>query len=110
MQNLVEHAVILSRDGVLLNPLHKKQTTHMIPGLHRARTFQSSMTLEDSDRALIEETLQQVGWMVGGPRGAPARLGLKRTTLLARMRRMDISRPIPQEETDVVALAPACLH
>jgi transcriptional regulator with GAF, ATPase, and Fis domain len=99
LQNLVERAVILSRDGVLPNPLHKKQTELMIPGVHRARTFQSSMTLEDSDRALIVETLEQVGWIVGGPRGAAAKLGLKRTTLLAKMRRLGISRPIHQEGT-----------
>src|SRR6201981_1473173 len=47
LQNLVERAVILSRDGVLPNPLHKKQNEHMIPGVHRVRTFQSSMTWED---------------------------------------------------------------
>src|ERR1700679_3434239 len=47
LQNLVERAVILSRDGVLPNPLQKKQTELMIPTLHRTRTFQSSMTLED---------------------------------------------------------------
>src|SRR5712672_1574380 len=105
LQNLVERAVILSRDGVLINPLHKKQTEPMIPSLHRPRTFQSSMTLEDSDRALILETLEQAGWIVGGPRGAAAKLGLKRTTLLAKMRRMGISRPIPQDGTDVIGIA-----
>jgi formate hydrogenlyase transcriptional activator len=57
------------------------------------------MTLEDSESALILETLEQVGWVVGGPRGAAARLGLKRTTLLAKMRRLGISRPIHQEES-----------
>ena len=105
LQNLVERAVILSRDGLLPNPLHKKQTEHMTPSLHRARTFQSSMTLEDSDRALIVETLEQAGWIVGGPRGAAAKLGLKRTTLLAKMRRLGILRPISQEGTDVVGMA-----
>jgi len=105
LQNLVERAVILSRDGVLPNPLHKKQTDLMIPGVHRVRAFQSSMTLEDSDRALIVETLEQAGWIVGGPRGAAAKLGLKRTTLLAKMRRLGISRPIPQEGTSVPELA-----
>jgi transcriptional regulator with GAF, ATPase, and Fis domain len=109
LQNLVERAVILSRDGVLPNPLHKKQTEHMIRSLHRGRAFQSSMTLEDSDRTLIVETLEQVGWVVGGPRGAAAKLGLKRTTLLARMRRLKISRPI-REETDVLAVAPASIR
>ena len=105
LQNLVERAVILSRDGVLPNPLHKKQTELTVPGLHRTRTFPSSLTLEDSDRTLILETLEQAGWIVGGPRGAAAKLGLKRTTLLAKMRRLGISRPIPQDETDVVGIA-----
>jgi formate hydrogenlyase transcriptional activator len=101
LQNLVERAVILSRDGVLPNPLHKKQTELMIPSLHRTRTFHSSMTLEDSERALILDTLEQSGWIVGGPRGAAGRLGLKRTTLLAKMRRLGIYRPIiSQEGTD----------
>jgi len=105
LQNLVERSVILSRDGVLPNPLHKKQTELMIPSLHRTQTFHLSMTLEDSDRALIVETLEQAGWIVGGPRGAAAKLGLKRTTLLAKMRRLGISRPIPQEGTSVPGVA-----
>jgi formate hydrogenlyase transcriptional activator len=105
LQNLVERAVILSREGVLPNPLHKKQTELMIPSLHHTRTLPSSMTLEDPDRVLILETLEQAGWIVGGPRGAAAKLGLKRTTLLAKMRRLDISRPIPQEGTSVPGFA-----
>jgi formate hydrogenlyase transcriptional activator len=105
LQNLVERAVILSRDGLLPNPLHKEQTELMIPSLHRTRTFHSSMTLEDSDRTLILETLEQAGWIVGGPRGAAAKLGLKRTTLLAKMRRLGISRPTPQDGTDFLHIA-----
>jgi len=101
LQNLVERAVIVSRDGVLPNPLHKKQTELVISRVHRTRTFPSSMTLEDSDRVLILDTLEQAGWIVGGPRGAAAKLGLKRTTLLAKMRRLGILRPIPQEGTSV---------
>jgi transcriptional regulator with GAF, ATPase, and Fis domain len=77
----------------------------MIPSLHRTRTFHSSMTLEDSDNALILETLEQAGWVVGGKRGAAAKLGLKRTTLIAKMRRLGISRPIPQEGTSVPGVA-----
>src|ERR1700675_4495868 len=105
LQNLVERAVILSRDGVLPNPFHKKQTELMIPGLYRTRAFHSSMILEDSDRALILETLEQAGWIVGGARGAAAKLGLKRTTLLAKMKRLGISRPIPQDGTDILGIA-----
>jgi formate hydrogenlyase transcriptional activator len=105
LQNLVERAVILSRDGVLPNPLHKKQTALIISSMHRTRTFHSSMTLEDSDRALILETLEDAGWIVGGPHGAAARLGLKRTTLLAKMRRFSISRPTSQEGTSIPGFA-----
>jgi len=100
LQNLVERSVILSRDGVLPNPLHKRQTGFVLPSLHHTRTFHSSsMSLEDSDRALILETLEQAGWIVGGPHGAAGKLGLKRTTLLAKMKRLGISRPIPEEGT-----------
>jgi len=105
LQNLVERAVIISRDGPLPNPLHKQQTELTIPSPHRTRTLPSSMTLHDSDRALILETLEQAGWIVGGPHGAAAKLGLKRTTLLARMRRLGISRPIPQAGTSVPGAA-----
>jgi formate hydrogenlyase transcriptional activator len=106
LQNLVERSVIVSRDGVLPNPLQNKQTELMIPSLQRTRTFHSSMTSEDSDRALILETLEQAGWIVGGPRGAAAKLGLKRTTLLAKMRRMGILRPTSEEGTSISGLAP----
>jgi transcriptional regulator with GAF, ATPase, and Fis domain len=105
LQNLVERAVILSRGRALPNPLHKMQTELMIPSLHPARTFHSSMTWKDSDRTLILETLEQVGWIVGGPGGAAARLGLKRTTLLAKMRKLGISRPMPQGGTGVTGVA-----
>jgi formate hydrogenlyase transcriptional activator len=110
LQNLVERAVILSRDGVLPNPLHKKQTELMIPSLHRNRSFHSSMTLEDSDSALILETLEQAGWIIGGPRGAAAKLGLKRTTLLAKMRRLGILRPISHEGTAGFGTAPETIR
>jgi transcriptional regulator with GAF, ATPase, and Fis domain len=110
LQNLVERAVILSRDGVLPNSLHKKRTEVMPPTQHRFGACSSSITLEDSDRTLIVETLEQVGWVVGGPRGAAAKLGLKRTTLLAKMRRMGISRPIDQEGTDGLGIAPETIR
>jgi transcriptional regulator with GAF, ATPase, and Fis domain len=64
--------------------------------------LESSIALEDSDRALIVDTLEQAGWIVGGPRGAAVKLGLKRTTLLAKMRRMGISRPTSQEGADAL--------
>ncbi|MGD0512871.1 MAG: sigma 54-interacting transcriptional regulator [Terriglobales bacterium] len=100
LQNLVERAVILSRDGVLPNPLHKKQTSPIILSSN-VQSSLSPMNWEDSDRALVAETLEQTGWIVGGPRGAAAKLGLKRTTLLAKMKRLGISRPIVHERTSV---------
>jgi len=105
LQNLVERSVILSRDGVFPNPLHKNQTELLIPSLHHTRTFHLSMASEDADRALILETLEQAGWIVGGPRGAAGKLGLKRTTLLAKMKRLGISRPIPEEGTSLPGVA-----
>ena len=105
LQNLVERSVILSRDGVLPTPLHKNQTELLIPSLHHTRTFHLSMASEDADRALILGTLEQAGWIVGGPRGAAGKLGLKRTTLLAKMKRLGISRPIPEEGTSLPGVA-----
>jgi transcriptional regulator with GAF, ATPase, and Fis domain len=105
-QNLVERAVIISQNGVLANPLHKKRTDLIVPTIHRPHAFQSSMTLQDSDRALILETLELTGWMIGGPRGAAARLGLKRTTLIHKMKKLGISRPISQEGLGMGSMVP----
>jgi transcriptional regulator with GAF, ATPase, and Fis domain len=85
LQNLVERAVIMADDGVLSNPL---------PDV-RAQKLASSAaptTLRDSERALILQTLDQVGWVIGGAKGAAAKLGLKRTTLLHRMKKLGIER------------------
>jgi formate hydrogenlyase transcriptional activator len=105
LQNLVERAVILSRDGVLPNPLFQRRTGPINVSIHRPQPCQLSMTSEDSDRSLIVETLEHTGWIVGGPRGAAAKLGLKRTTLLAKMRRLGIARPISEEGTGVPGVA-----
>ena len=86
LQNLVERAVILSDDGVLPNPL---PTTGAQPPI--ASTAAS--TLKESERALILRTLEDVRWVIGGPKGAAARLGLKRTTLIHKMQKLGIYRP-----------------
>ncbi|MGC1781507.1 MAG: sigma 54-interacting transcriptional regulator [Acidobacteriaceae bacterium] len=83
LQNLVERAVILSNDGVLHNPLHKAEV--------RPITYFSEK-LRDSERALLMETLESVGWVIAGANGAAARLGLPRTTLIAKMKRLGISK------------------
>src|SRR6204780_1228193 len=68
LQNLVERAVILSRNGVLPNPLHRRQPSAIILSSN-AQSSLSSINWEDSDRALVVETLEQTGWIVGGTRG-----------------------------------------
>jgi formate hydrogenlyase transcriptional activator len=50
------------------------------------------VTLEDHERKAILDALEASGWLVGGPRGAAARLGLKRTTLFSKMNKLGISR------------------
>jgi len=98
LQNLVERAVILAQDGVLPNPLPK-------PVLHVAASPPTGtmsgdaepvvpMTLRDSERALILRTLEATNWRIGGPKGAAAMLGLKRTTLAQRLKTLGIERPM----------------
>jgi transcriptional regulator with GAF, ATPase, and Fis domain len=96
LQNLIERAVILSNDGVLHDPLQPTRAVGV---------FSPPTTLKDSERALILQTLQAVGWIIGGAKGAAARLGLKRTTLMSRMSKMGISRPPFQNRHDVMGPA-----
>jgi formate hydrogenlyase transcriptional activator len=86
LQNLMERAVIRSNDGVLPNPLPASQE-NPIQVTAAARTF------NDSQRAVILEALRAADGMIGGARGAAARLGLKRTTLVSKMKRLGIYRP-----------------
>jgi transcriptional regulator with GAF, ATPase, and Fis domain len=85
LQNAIERAVIMSDDGVLPNTL---------PSLGaRPVVTVSATTLKEADRTLILNTLDSVGWVVGGPKGAARKLGLNRNTLISKMRRLGISRP-----------------
>jgi formate hydrogenlyase transcriptional activator len=86
LQNLIERAVILSDDGVLPNPL----PTSGAPGIS---VPQVAGTLKDTERAVILQTLEQVGWVIGGPKGAAYKLGVKRTTLIHKMEKLGIYRP-----------------
>lgn len=100
LQNLIERAVILSDKGVLVNPfpaldvnlVGANPTSTNLAVLHSAEEG----TFWDSQRALILRALCASGWVVGGPRGAAARLGLKRTTLISKMKKLGISRPLRQ--------------
>ena len=70
----------------------------MLPNtLPTARTHVFTMspagaTLRDFQRSLILDALEAVGWVIGGPKGAAARLGLPRTSLIAKMEKLGISR------------------
>jgi formate hydrogenlyase transcriptional activator len=86
LQNLIERAVIRSDDGVLPNPLPPSQA-NTIP------TAAPQGTLREHEATLILKTLRAAGGMIGGPRGAAALLGLKRTTLVSKMKRLGIFRP-----------------
>jgi formate hydrogenlyase transcriptional activator len=55
-------------------------------------TSPAATTLRDSERNLILRTLESVGWVIGGPKGAAEKLGLKRTTLIHKMQKLEISR------------------
>jgi formate hydrogenlyase transcriptional activator len=103
LQNLIERAVILANEGVLPNPLltlpaaGTKEVVSLSP---------EPTTLRDSERTLILHTLETVGWMVGGVNGAAAKLGLKRTTLINKMKKLGITRPRPQKNGHVMELGP----
>jgi formate hydrogenlyase transcriptional activator len=100
LQNVIERSVILSTGAVLNDsgPEHLYTTSNDLewPKLSR------SVTLEETDRSHILQTLLETQGRVGGPNGAAARLGLPRTTLIAKMRRLGIS---PSETSSALARA-----
>jgi formate hydrogenlyase transcriptional activator len=86
LENLIERAVILSPGRVLRVPLTElkagRETRPLIPS-----------TLADAEREHILRVLDERKWRLGGPQGAAAKLGMKRTTLQSRMRKLGIARP-----------------
>jgi len=96
LRNAIERAVLFSPGSVLRLPLGLKQTV-------KQSSESASRTLADADREHILETLKQTDWMIGGQDGAANRLGLPRTTLVYKMRKLGIetrrssrARPIRQ--------------
>jgi formate hydrogenlyase transcriptional activator len=85
LQNYVARGVILSTDGVFDAPPPEK--------IESASLEVSNPTLEDKVRREILAACQRANWKLGGPRGAAARLGLKRTTLFYKMKRLGITPP-----------------
>src|SRR5579863_9917800 len=83
LQNFIERAVLFSPGLVLRLPLGLKQTV-------KQPSETISRTLADADREHILEALEQTDWMIGGQDGAANRLGLPRTTLIYKMRKLGI--------------------
>jgi len=86
LQNLIERAVILSPDTTLRVPLADLRPPPL-------RDPPTAATLEEAERMHILQALQDTDWVIGGPDGAAARLGVRRTTLLYKMKRLGIFRP-----------------
>src|SRR5262249_11088005 len=90
LENFVERAVILARGSRLDVPLAELKQPAKTVDVDPSRPL---TTLEDAEREHIRQALQQANWMVGGPSGAAARLGMKRTTLQSKMAKLGIERP-----------------
>ena len=89
LQNVIERAVILSPGSTLELPLRDIQ-----PRSERgAPKAPSTTTFNDAEREAILRALREAGGVIAGPKGAAARLGLRRTTLQSKMRRLGIQRP-----------------
>ena len=103
LQNLIERAVIQASNGVLPNTLPKSDVnaaTNPLCVSDKSPVAEalSPGTFEGSTRTLIVQALQAAGWIIGGPCGAAAQLGLKRTTLTAKMKKLGISRPVRRSD------------
>ena len=104
LQNLIERAVIRSDNGLLANPFATLDAN--LVGANPVSTNFAALpslqegTFWESQRAVILRALDASGWIVGGLRGAAARLGLKRTTLISKMKKLGISRPVRQLKVD----------
>jgi len=85
LQNFIERSVILSSGNVLCPPLASLRAAADTESLE-------AVTLEDAERDHIRKILEQTRWVVAGPKGAAARLGIKRSTLYFRMQKLGISR------------------
>jgi transcriptional regulator with GAF, ATPase, and Fis domain len=96
LENAIERAVILSNEGSLPNPLRPTRSASVV-------VFPQRTTLRESERTLILQALEVTGWVVGGPYGAATRLGMKRTTLVARMKKHGIIRPPDECTPDQIA-------
>jgi transcriptional regulator with GAF, ATPase, and Fis domain len=82
LRNLIEHAMILSRGKTLDIPVPKRASSEIY----------AVGKLEDMERMHVTAVLEKTGWRISGQGGAAEILGLKRTTLQAKMKKLDITR------------------
>ena len=108
LENFIERAVLLSPGKELRVPLSELKTNNIAnhdessaAATDSASSFMSSAsrtssisTLEEAERQHILRALRQTEWRIAGPKGAAVLLGMKRTTLQARMRKLGIRRPV----------------
>lgn len=85
LQNFIERSVIVTPGNILQPPLASLRTAVEVGSV-------GAITLEDAEREHIIKILEQARWVVSGPNGAAARLGIKRSTLYFRMQKLGISR------------------
>jgi formate hydrogenlyase transcriptional activator len=88
LENVIERAAILSPGPLLRVPL-----ADLKPATAEAATTNSAITLAEAEREHILTALREAHWVLAGPNGAAARLGMKRTTLQSKMKKLGISRP-----------------
>jgi formate hydrogenlyase transcriptional activator len=89
LQNLIERAMILSNGPVLRVPVDTLRSQQPAPAAEAGK----NQRLEDAERAHIVAVLKETNWVLAGPDGAAARLGLNRSTLRFRMGKLGIVRP-----------------
>ena len=89
LQNVIERAVVLTKGSELRVQLTELKRRSVSDGCSATSMLQS--TLKEVERAHILATLKQTGWVIAGPNGAAARLGMRRTTLQFRMKKLGIS-------------------
>jgi formate hydrogenlyase transcriptional activator len=97
LQNFIERAIILSPHTVLRAP-----TSELEPFSVHKRSNMPITGLEEVERDHILRALEASNWVVGGRNGAAERLGMKRTSLVYKMRRLRISRPVSAQQRSVV--------
>jgi formate hydrogenlyase transcriptional activator len=96
LQNFIERAVILSPHTVLRAPTSELETLHA----HKVATLPIT-GLKEIERDHIVHALAASNWVVGGPNGAARRLGMKRTSLIYKMRKLRISRPAALQQSAI---------